>query len=111
VTDQKPHEPMLATTSRSTALVSPPREVPKSVPSVIAGMCHATQPVVPVPSMLAPQRGKSRGSDVTTIFLLIPGLVFALAAVGIVWIRLAAAEYRHNWSVPRDVSQGAYPRR
>jgi hypothetical protein len=47
---------------------------------------------------------------VTTIVLLIPGLVFALAAVGIVWIRLAAAEYRHNWSVPRDVSQGAYPR-
>jgi hypothetical protein len=48
---------------------------------------------------------------VTAIFLLIPGLVFALAAAGMVWIRLAAAEYRHNWSVPQDVSQGAHPRR
>ena len=61
--------------------------------------------------MLAPTAGKSRGADVTAIFLLIPGLVFALAAAGMVWIRLAAAEYRHNWSVPRDVSQGAHPRR
>ena len=39
----------------------------------------------------------------TAIFLLIPGLVFALAAAGMVWIRLAAAEYRHNWSIPQDV--------
>jgi hypothetical protein len=74
-------------------------------------MWHATQPVAPVPSMLASTGRQVEGSDVTTIFLLIPGLVFALAAVGIVWIRLAAAEYRHNWSVPRDVSQGAHPRR
>ena len=47
----------------------------------------------------------------TAIYLLIPGLVFALAAAGMVWIRLAAAEHRHNWSVPHKVSQGAYPRR
>jgi hypothetical protein len=47
---------------------------------------------------------------VTAIFLLVPGLVFALAAAGIVWIRLAAAEYRHKWSVP-ETSPGAYPRR
>ena len=47
----------------------------------------------------------------TTIFLLIPGLVFALAAAGMAWIRLATAEYRHNWSVPREVPQGAYPQR
>ena len=47
----------------------------------------------------------------TAIFVLIPGLVFALAAVGMVWIRLAAAEYRHNWSVSPEVSHGAYPRR
>jgi hypothetical protein len=45
---------------------------------------------------------------VTAIFVLIPGLVFALAAVGMVWIRLAAAEYRHNWSVSPEVSHGAY---
>jgi hypothetical protein len=48
---------------------------------------------------------------VRAIFLLVPGLVFALAAVGIVWIRLAAAEYRHRWRVPRDASWGVYPRR
>ena len=44
----------------------------------------------------------------TAIFLLIPGLVFVLAAAGMVWIRAAAAEYRHNWSVPQDIFQGAY---
>jgi hypothetical protein len=48
---------------------------------------------------------------VTAIILLIPGLVFVLAAAGMVWIRLATAEYRHNWGVPQDVSQGAYSRR
>jgi hypothetical protein len=48
---------------------------------------------------------------VTAIFLLIPGLVFALAAAGMVWIRAAAAEYRHNWSVPQDISRGAYAKR
>ena len=45
------------------------------------------------------------------IFLLVPGLVFALAAAGIVWIRLAAAEYRHRWSGSREASQGVYARR
>jgi hypothetical protein len=48
---------------------------------------------------------------VTAIFLLVPGLVVALAAAGMVWVRLAAAEYRHNWSVPQDASQAANPRR
>lgn len=81
------------------------------MPSVIAGLWQAAQSADPVPMMLAPTGGKSRGADVTAIFLLIPGLVFALAAAGMVWIRLAAAEYRHNWSIPQDVSQGAYPRR
>jgi hypothetical protein len=46
---------------------------------------------------------------VKPIFLVVPGLVFTLAVVGIVWIRIAAAEHRHRWSVPRDASQSAYP--
>jgi hypothetical protein len=75
------------------------------------GMWQAAQYADPVPTMLAPTGGKSRGADVTTIFLLVPGLVFALAAAGMAWIRLATAEYRHNWSVPGEVPQGAYPRR
>ena len=73
-------------------------------------MWQAAQYADPVPTMLAPTGGKSRGADVTTIFLLIPGLVFALAAAGMAWIRLATAEYRHNWSVAQEASQGAYPR-
>jgi hypothetical protein len=73
-------------------------------------MCHAAQPVAPVPRMLAATE-KIEGGDVTAIFLLVPGLVFALAAAGMAWIRLAAAEYRQNWSVSREVSQGASPRR
>jgi hypothetical protein len=48
---------------------------------------------------------------VKAIFLLVPGLVFALAATGIVWIRLATAEYRHKWSGSGEASQGAYARR
>jgi hypothetical protein len=48
---------------------------------------------------------------VKAIFLLVPGLVFALGAAGIVWIRLAAAEYRHKWSRTGEASQGAYARR
>jgi hypothetical protein len=47
---------------------------------------------------------------VKAIFVLVPGVVFALAAAGIVWIRLAAAEYRHKWS-DSQASQGAYARR
>ena len=39
----------------------------------------------------------------TAMFLLIPGLLFGLAAAGMLWIRVAAAEYRRNWSVPQDV--------
>jgi hypothetical protein len=53
-----------------------------------------------VPDDAASHRSKSREANVTAIFLLVPGLVFALAAAGMVWIRLAAAEYRHKWSVP-----------
>jgi hypothetical protein len=82
-----------------------------SVPSVTAGMCHVAQPLAPVATTLPPTGGKSREANVMAIFLLVPGLVFALAAAGMVWIRLAAAEYRHRWSVPRDASRGAYPRR
>jgi hypothetical protein len=48
---------------------------------------------------------------VKAIFVLVPGVVFALAAAGIVWIRLAAAEYRHKWSHSQGASQGAYARR
>ena len=36
----------------------------------------------------------------TAIFILIPALLFALSVAGMVWIRVAAAEYRHNWKVP-----------
>lgn len=46
-----------------------------------------------------------------TIFLLIAGVLFALAALGMVWIRVAAAEYRHNWCVPPDVSRDGYRQR
>jgi hypothetical protein len=48
---------------------------------------------------------------VSAIFLLVPGLVFALAAAVMVWVRLATAEYRHNWSVSQEVLPGAYRRR
>jgi hypothetical protein len=48
---------------------------------------------------------------VTAIFLLVPGLVIALAAAAIVWVRLAAAEYRRKWSGSRGASPGAYARR
>jgi hypothetical protein len=81
------------------------------VPSVTAGMWHVAQPLAAVPTMLPPTGGKAREANVTAILLLVPGLVFALAAAGMVWIRLAAAEYRHKWSVPRDAFRGAYPGR
>jgi hypothetical protein len=61
--------------------------------------------------MVTPRRCKPTGDDVTTIFLLIPGLVFALAALGLVWIRVAAAEYRHNWCVPQDRSRRTQSKR
>jgi hypothetical protein len=72
-------------------------------------MWHAAQPVALVPTMLTPTGGVE-GGDVKAIFVLVPGVVFALAAAGIVWIRLAAAEYRHKWS-DSQASQGAYARR
>jgi hypothetical protein len=82
-----------------------------NVPSVTAGTWHAAQPVAPTPAMLRPTGRQVEGGDVTAIFLLVPGVVFALAAAGMVWIRLATAEYRHNWSAPQEESQGAYARR
>lgn len=47
----------------------------------------------------------------TTILLLIAGVVFALSALGMVWIRATAVEYRHRWSVPPNVTRGAYRER
>ncbi len=47
----------------------------------------------------------------TAIFLLIPAVLCALSAAGMVWIRVAAAEYRHNWSVPPDIPRGTPPKR
>jgi hypothetical protein len=35
------------------------------------------------------------------IFLLVPAVLLALSAVGMVWIRVAAAEYSHNWKLQR----------
>jgi hypothetical protein len=63
--------------------------------------------------MLAPDesRVETAGGDVTAIFLLVPALLLALSAVGMVWIRVAAAEYRHNWQLPRDVPLGRYRQR
>ena len=77
------------------------------MPSVTAGMWHVAQLVAAVPTMLRSTGGKSREANVTAIFLLVPGLVIALAAAGMVWIRLAAAEYRHKWTVP-ETSTRAY---
>jgi hypothetical protein len=48
---------------------------------------------------------------VTAILLLIAGVVFALLALGMVWIRATAVEYRHRWSVPPDVARRAYRQR
>jgi hypothetical protein len=48
---------------------------------------------------------------VTAILLLIAGVVFALLALGMVWIRATAVEYRHRWSGPSDVTRGAYRQR
>ncbi|MGH9230936.1 MAG: hypothetical protein ACRD07_19780 [Acidimicrobiales bacterium] len=44
----------------------------------------------------------------TAIILLIPALLVALSAAGMVWIRVAAAEYRHNWNPSRDAPAGRY---
>lgn len=74
-------------------------------------MWHVAQPLAGVPTMLPHTGGKAREANVTAIFLLVPGLVLALAAVGMVWIRLATAEYRNKWSVPRDAFRGTYPSR
>jgi hypothetical protein len=48
---------------------------------------------------------------VTAIFILIPALLSALSVAGMVWIRVAAAEYRHNWKVPAGTPPGTYSQR
>jgi hypothetical protein len=48
------------------------------------------------------------GGDVTAIFLLICAVLLAVSAAGIVWIRVAAAEYRHNWNLPQDIPRANY---
>ena len=42
----------------------------------------------------------------TTIFLVIASALLALSALGMLWIRATAVEYRHKWSVPPDVAPG-----
>jgi hypothetical protein len=73
-------------------------------------MWHPAQSARRVPTMLAPDasRVETTGGDVTAIFLLIPALLFALATAGLVWIRVAAAEHRHNWTVPQNFPRGTY---
>jgi hypothetical protein len=80
------------------------------VSSVIAGLWHPAQSARRFPTMLAPRgsRVRPRGGDVTTIFILIPALLFALSVAGMVWIRVAAAEYRHNWKVPAGTPPRTY---
>lgn len=51
--------------------------------------------------MLAPGRVETAGGDVMAIFLLVPALLLALSAAGMVWVRVAAAEYSHNWKLQR----------
>jgi hypothetical protein len=62
--------------------------------------------------MLAPDgsRVETTGGNVTAIFLLIPALLLTLSAAGMVWIRVAAAEYRDNWSLPRNITPGTNQR-
>jgi hypothetical protein len=48
------------------------------------------------------------GGDVTAIFLLICALLFAVSVAGMLWIRVAAAEYRHNWNLPQDNTRRNY---
>lgn len=47
----------------------------------------------------------------TAILLLIAGVLFALSALGMMWIRATATEYRHRWSVPSQATRGAYRQR
>jgi hypothetical protein len=51
-------------------------------------------------------QAETDGGDVTTIFLVIAGVLLALSALGMLWIRATAVEYRHKWSVPADVAPG-----
>jgi hypothetical protein len=51
---------------------------------------------------------ESVGGDVTAIFLLICALLFAVSVAGMLWIRVAAAEYRHNWNLPQDNTRRNY---
>jgi len=83
------------------------------VPSVMTGTCHLAQSTVRPRMMLAADGNQPRptGGDVTTIFLVIAGMLFALTALGLLWIRATAVEYRHKWSVPADATRGAYRQR
>ena len=80
------------------------------VSSVMTGTWHLAQSAGPPRMMLVPTGGEARpmGGDVTAIFLLIAGGLVALSALGMVWIRVAAAEYRHNWNLPQDIPRGNY---
>ena len=42
----------------------------------------------------------------TTIFLVIASVLLALSALGLLWIRATAVEYRHKWTVPTHVARG-----
>jgi hypothetical protein len=80
------------------------------VPSVTTRTWHLPQSTSRVPTMLAVKatRVETAGGDVTTIFILTSGVLFAVAAAGIVWIRVAAAEYRHRWTLPRQIPRADY---
>jgi hypothetical protein len=80
---------------------------------VIPGTWHPAQSARRVTTKLPPDgsRVETRGGDVTAIFLLIPAVLLALSAAGMVWIRVAAAEYRHNWSLTQEITRGTYRRR
>ena len=47
----------------------------------------------------------------TAILLLIAAVLLGLSALGMVWIRATATEYRHRWSVPSQATRGAYRQR
>jgi hypothetical protein len=74
-------------------------------------MWHSAQSDFQARTMLAPVTAgvvETAGGDVTAIFLLISATLLAVSFAGMVWIRVAAAEYRHHWSRPQDVPRGNY---
>jgi hypothetical protein len=60
---------------------------------------------------LTAARAETAGGDVTTIFLLTSGLLFALSVAGVVWIRITASEYRHRWALQKNVNHTGYRNR